>query len=835
MTKKTTYIIAFFLTIFFGANAQIQLNTNSFDINKQKEYEIGGITVSGVKYLDHEVLINLSGLNVGDKVLIPGDEKISDAIKKLWKQGLFSDIEISVEKNIDNNLFLNIYLLERPRLSKYSFSGIRKGEAEDIREMIKLVRGNQVTDNVINNTKNIIRNYFVDKGFFKTEVEIIKEDDTTLVNNVVLKINIDKHEKIKINEIQFAGNKYLSDKKLRRAMKETKQKTWYNIFKTSKFVKKQFKDDKEKIIKKYNEYGFRDAVIVSDSVYDFDEKTLNILIKIDEGKKYYFRNITWVGNTKYKSEYLSALLGIKKGDVYNQTLLEESIFMNQDGVFSKYQDNGYLFSSITPVEVNIENDSIDIEIRIFEGKPARIRNVKIVGNTKTNEHVIRRELKSKPGQLYNRSDIQRSIRELATLGYFDPEKLNLNPTPNPEDGTVDLEYIVEEKPSDQIELSGGWGARMVVGTLGVTFNNFSARNFFHKEAWRPLPAGDGQRLSIRAQSNGKWYQAYNMSFVEPWLGGKKPNSLTISLSHTILSNGQSAKIKDTTGTKIANPDYQSMKISGAALGLGRRLKWPDDFFTLYNELSYQHYNLNNYQYRQVFSFSEGVANNFSFTTIFGRNSVDQPIYPRRGSSFSISLQITPPYSLLSKKDYTTLSDQEKYKYIEYNKWKFKSSWFTSLAGKLVLSTRAEFGFLGRWSKDYGYSPFEGFNLGGDGLVTYNLQGVETIALRGYSNGSLTPSSGGNVYDKFTMEIRYPLSLNPNATLYGLAFLEAGKAWTEFYDFNPFSVHRSAGVGVRIFLPMFGKLGVDWGYGFDEVPGNPSAHKSQFHFIIGQNF
>lgn len=832
MFRKLFYIPLLLLFV-LQSNAQISLNSGSVDYNKQKEYEIGGITVSGVKYLDHEVLINLSGLNIGDKILIPGDEKISDAIKKLWKQNLFSDVEISIEKIIGENIFLNIYLLERPRLSKFSFEGIKKGEAEDIREMIKLVKGNQITDNVINNTKNIIRNYFFDKGYYKTQVEIIKEDDTTLVNTVSLKIKINKNEKIKINQIEFYGNNVLSSNKLRRSMKDTKQKTWYNIFKTSKFVTKDYKDDKNKLIKKYNEHGFRDAVILKDSVFDNDSKTLNILIKLEEGKKYYFRNITWVGNTKYKSDYLTSLLGIKKGEVYNQTLLEESIFMNQDGVFSKYQDNGYLFSSITPVETNVENDSIDIEIRIYEGKPAKVRNVTIVGNTKTNEHVIRREIRSMPGQLYNRSDITRSIRELATLGYFDPEKLNLNPTPNPEDGTVDLEYVVEEKPSDQVELSGGWGANMIVGTLGISFNNFSARHFFDRRSWRPLPAGDGQRLSLRAQSNGLWYQAYNMSFVEPWLGGKKPNSLTVSLSHTILSNGVKKSDIDTL-TGISN--RQSMKITGAALGLGRRLKWPDDFFTLYNEFSFQHYDMNNYKYQNLFKeFNNGTANNFSFTTIFGRNSIDQPIYPRRGSSFSLSLQITPPYSLLSSKDYSTLSEEEKYKYIEYNKWKFNSTWVTSLAGKLVLSTRAEFGFLGRWSKAYGYSPFEGFNLGGDGLVTYNLQGMETIALRGYENGSLTPDAGGNVYDKFTVELRYPLSLNPSATLYGLTFVEAGKAWSEFHDFNPFSVHRSAGVGVRIFLPMFGKLGVDWGYGFDEVPGNPNAHKSQFHFIIGQNF
>ncbi|MFH2141420.1 MAG: outer membrane protein assembly factor BamA [Bacteroidota bacterium] len=840
MRGKWLLIVGFFVlnNYCFG---QITIGENiSVNYSKPKEYEIGGITVSGIKYLDTDVLINLSGLTVGDIISIPGEET-ADAIRKLWKQGLFSDVEIKLAKVVDNRAFIDIFLQERPRLSKFSFSGIKKSDAEDLREMIKLVKGSQVTDNMINTSKNIIKNYYVDKGFYKTTVDIVVENDTNLLNNVVLNIKIDKFRKIKINKIQIEGNSILSDNKLRRSLKETKQKTWYNVFKASKYTESDYKADKLKLISKYNEFGFRDAHIISDTIYDFNEKTMNIEIIVDEGSKYYFRNITWVGNTKYKSEYLAGLTGIKKGDIYNQKLLDENLYMNPNGVFSLYQDNGYLFSSVTPVEIYVSNDSIDIEMRVYEGKPARVSKVTIVGNTKTNDHVVRREIKSKPGELYSRADITRTIRELAQLGYFDPEKLNLNPTPNPADGTVDLEYVVEEKPSDQIELSGGWGANMIVGTLGVSFNNFSAKNFFKKNAWTPLPSGDGQRLSLRAQSNGAYYQSYNMSFVEPWLGGKKPMSLSTSVYHTILTTSGARKyLKDSTDTegntvKYKNPNYQSMKITGIALGLGTRLSWPDDYFTLYHELSYQNYLLDKYTYRQLFSFSSGESNNISYKIVFGRNSIDAPIYPRRGSMFSVSLQITPPYSIFSGKDYTVMSDADKYKFIEYHKWKFESSWFSKLAGNLVINTRAEFGFLGMFNPDYGPSPFEGFNLGGDGLVTYSLYGMETIALRGYENGSLTPDAGGNIYNKYTVEMRYPISLNPNATLYALAFMEGGSAWSDFKNFNPFDIHRSAGVGVRIFLPMFGKLGVDWGYGFDPVFGNPNLGKSQFHFIIGQNF
>lgn len=825
MGKKIIFVVSLvfaFVKIF--AQVDVTSNLPSFDYSEPKPYEIGGITVSGVKFLDQDVLVSLSGLRVGDTIQIPG-EVITKAIEKLWKQGLFSDIKISAYKIIEHQIFLDLYLQERPRLSKFSFSGIKKGEADDIREKIKLVKGTQVTENLIMKGKNTIKNYFVDKGYLNADVIIRQENDTAMQNHVILYFDIKKNNRIRIHYVKFEGNTVFTDKQLIRAMKNTKEKSGpgrFNIFRISKFIQENYIDDKKKIIAKYNEKGYRDAKIVVDSIYKYDDKMIDAYIKIDEGKKYYFRNIAWVGNTKYKNDILNTYLGIKKGDIYNEAILNERLMYDPNGVSSLYLDDGYLFFNVTPVEVKVENDSIDLEMRIFEGRQAIVNNIIISGNTKTNEHVIRREIKTKPGQLFSRSDIMRSQRELVQLGYFNPEKLDVNPTPNPVDGTVDIEYIVEEKPSDQIELSGGWGANMIVGTLGVSFNNFSAKNMFKKEAWRPLPAGDGQRLSVRAQSNGLYYQAYSMSFVEPWLGGKKPNSLSTSVYYTIQTNG--AAKSDTT--------RQYIHITGASTGLGRKLKWPDDYFTLYNDISFQRYNLQKWS---AFLFNTGVAKNISFTTTFARNSVDAPIYPRRGSLFSLTLQLTPPYSLLQNKDWANMPQAQKYEWIEYHKWTFTASWFTKLVGDLVLNTKANFGFLGMYNSKWGYSPFEGFTVGGDGLSGYNLYGRDVIALRGYENGALTPSTGGNIYDKLTMELRYPLTLNPNATLYGLAFLEGGNCWHAFKDFKPYDLKRAAGVGIRIFLPMIGMLGVDWGYGFDDLFGAKNMKHSQFHFVIGQQF
>ncbi len=843
MKVRFFILISGLFFIFNQSKAQEQIDI--VDYNTPIKYEIGGIRFSGIQYLDESILTNIAGLQVGDSVLIPG-EKITQAIQKLWDQGLFSNVSINLEKTVNKTAFLIITLTERPRLSKFSINGVSKGEADDIREKIHLIRGNQVTENTLSSTQYIIKKFFYEKGYYNASVKVSQMPDSALKNHVILVYDVIKGNKFKISDITFIGNNIVSGKKfydstiintekgflffkpspyihLLKVMKETKIKRWYRLFKTSRYFEEKFADDKQKIIDKFNSYGYRDAAIVKDTVFITSDKTVGLKIWFNAGDKYYFRNIRWIGNSKYSTDTLSHFLGLKKGDVYNQKLLEDRLLNNENSISSLYQDNGYLFFTAMPVETQITGDSIDLEIRIYEGKVATINRIKITGNTKTNEHVIRREIITKPGQMYSKADVIRTIRELATLGYFDPEKLDVKPNPNPADGTVDIEYIVEEKPSDQLELSGGWGSNMIVGTLGVSFNNFSAKNFFKKQAWTPLPSGDGQRLSIRIQTNGIYYQSYVASFTEPWLGGRKPNSLQIATYYNVQSNG----IKKSEST------HESMDIFGVSVGIGRRLPWPDDYFNLYNELSFQNYVLHNWQ-AQEFNFNDGESKNISFKTTLERNSIDQPIYPRRGSDVSISIQLTPPYSLLSSRDYSTLSDKEKYKWIEYNKWSFQSSFFTKLAGNLVLNSRIEFGFLAMYNKDYGYSPFESYIMGGDGLMTYNLYGKETIGLRGYGNNSLTPLAGGNVYNKYTFEVRYPLSLNPNATLYVLAFAEGGNCFTNINEFKPFDLKRSAGVGIRIYLPMFGKLGVDWGWGFDDAVVTGENH-SQFAFIIGQNF
>ncbi|HET6245513.1 MAG: BamA/TamA family outer membrane protein [Bacteroidetes bacterium] len=843
MHKSIFTIIFLFLVLVSGAFAQLPLGDYE-DINYEnpQEYEIGGITIKGVEHLDKNVLILLSGLVVGEKISIPG-EKTAIAIETLWEQGLFSDVKISAT-NIQNNIiFLEIELEERPRLSKFSFKGVRKTEADNLREKIKLIKGNVVTPNLLATTKNTVKEYFVEKGFYNVEVNIQEVTDTTLKNNVILIIDVEKNNKVKIGEIIIHGNEAFTDNKIRRNLKDTKQKRWYNILKTSKFLEENLEKDLLKVIAKYNAKGYRDAQFTKDTVYRVSDKLLNIELTISEGNQYYFRNIVWMGNTKYSNKALDAILGIKKGDIFDQSVLESRLYMNPNGrdITSLYMDDGYLFFSVTPVEVMVEGDSIDIEMRIYEGKQATINKVTVVGNTKTNDHVIMREIRTKPGQLFSRADVIRSQRELSQLGYFNPESLGVNPTPNPAEGTVDIEYVVEEKPSDQIELSGGWGAGRVVGTLGVSFNNFSARNIFNKNAWRPLPSGDGQKLSLRGQTNGLWFQSYNASFTEPWLGGRKPNALSVSAYHSIQSNGQTRFIK-TDGEKIPNVLRQGITISGVSVGLGSRLQWPDDFFTLYRELTYQHYTMNNWQ---QFIFSNGTSNNLSFKVVLQRNSIDQPIYPRRGSQTSFSLQLTPPYSLFARDsaggpiDYSTLSAEERYKWAEYHKWKFTTSWFTELAPKLVLNTKAGFGFLGHYNDQIGSAPFERFYLGGSGLTGFALDGREIIALRGYEEQDLSPRTGGTIISKYTMELRYPISLNPSATVYALGFAEAGNTWTTFKKFDPFDVKRSAGVGVRIFLPMFGLFGLDYGWGFDQAPNsglNPVTGKpqGQFHFTIGMN-
>ncbi len=838
---KRLALILFLCVAFIApsmAQNTIHSSGNKVDYLYPKEYEIGGVTISGVQFLDHNVLLYLTGLEIGKKISVPGQE-VADAIKKLWEQGLFSDVKISVTNIIGDKVFLDIYLEERPRLSKFSFKGVKKGEADDIREEIKFTKGSQVTENMLLSSEKFIKDYFIDKGFYNVEVSVTEEPDTTIANSVIVVFNVNKHERIKINQIVFSGNNSVKEAKLRRKMKETKQKKWYNLFKPSKYIPKNFADDKKKIIETYNELGYRDAIISYDSISPFDEKTINLYIGIDEGNKFYFRNITWLGNTIYTSNQLSTVLGIKKGDVYNSKILDEKLLYDPAGVMALYQDNGYLFSNIQPIEVLVENDSIDMEMRIYEGKQARINRVTLVGNTRTNDHVIMREVRSRPGSLYNRSEIQRTIRELAQLGYFDPEKLNVDFEPDPVSGTVDLEYVVEEKPSDQIQIQGGYGAGMFVGTLGLTFNNFSLRNIFNGKSYRPLPTGDGQRLSLQASASGLYYQNYSLSFVDPWFGGRKPNSFSVSVYH---SSVRYYSTEDTSDEDYE--DRQTFKVTGAAVGLGQRLQVPDDYFSLYLELSYKLYDLYNYTGSSMF-FSTGKSNNLSVKAVLSRSSSGpNPIYPTTGSEFSVSGEFTPPYSLMNGKDYTdpNMTIQERYKWIEYHKYKLSGKWFQTLFGAkdgssraLVLVTKAEFGLLGMYNKDVGKSPFEYFQLGGDGLYGYNLYGAENIGLRGYSNQSLTPASYGYVYNKYSVELRYPLSLNPTATFYAIAFAEAGNCWHSIENFRPFDVKRSVGVGVRVYMSMIGLIGVDWGYGLDEVPGATGANGSQFHFVIGQTF
>ncbi len=828
------YICCVFLIWLISIPIQAQINFGDdipdFDYANPHEYEIGGITISGVRYLDHNVLIMLSGLSVGDMIEIPGSD-ISDAIQKLWDQGFFEHISISASGIQDDMIFLNIEFKEKPRLSKYSFRGVKKAEAENLRDEVSLIRNDVVTDNVIMKTRNRVKQYFRDKGFLNAEVKISQLPDTAFANSVILYIDIDKNNKVKINEINIFGNENLPDNKIKRFLKSTKEKKIYRIFKSSKFIEDDFREDKISLIDKYNELGYRDAMFLNDSIYKHNDNTINLDIHIDEGNKYYIRSITWKGNTIHSDEALSNVLKMYKGDVYNKNLLQANLTFNPNGqdVSSVYLDDGYLFFQVTPVEISVKNDSVDLEIRLYEGKQARINKVAISGNTRTNDHVVIREVRTKPGQLFSRADIIRTTRELAQLRYFNPETLEPVPLPNPTDGTVDIEYKVEETSSDQFELSGGWGAGRLVGTIGLSFNNFSTRNIFKKNAWRPLPSGDGQKLSVRAQSNGRYYQAYNMSFTEPWLGGKKPNSFSVSLYHSVQSNGYDND----------NPLRQAITINGVTVGLSKRVKWPDDFFVLSYGLSLQNYVLENYY--SLFSFSDGYSNNLNAFFTLARNSIDQPIYPRGGSEVSLSLQVTPPYSwsIWSDKDYSDVSDQYRYKWIEYHKWKFRTSYYQSLAGNLVLSTRFRFAFLGYYNKDIGYSPFERYYVGGDGLSGYALDSRELVGLRGYANNTLTPRGpdgyiGATMYDKFTVELRYPVSLNPSATIYAQAFLEAGNAWLDFKEFNPFSLYRSAGFGVRIYLPMFGLLGLDWGFGLDEVPGLDDANGGQFHFSINQS-
>ena len=834
--KSLTLFLSLLFLIPSGAAAQqrdtINTRTAVTDYNRPQNYIVGGIKVSGIKYATENQVIGQTGLSVGDTIQIPSDE-ISSIIKRLYAQRLFSEVAMYIDSVSRDTVFLNLYLQERPRIIRWDFEGVRTGERTDLNERLKLRRGGELSDYVISSSSEIIRRFYVEKGFLQTEVNVKHEADSMVMNGVRVTFVVDRKSRVKIKKINFSGNENVKGSKLASAMKKTKDMRILNFFSSKKFNEKEYENDKKLLIQKYSERGYRDAKIVRDSIYYIEDGRLAIDFEIDEGNKYYFRDITWTGNSMYSAEQLNSILRIGKGDIYDVVSMEKRLFDAEEGNVTKlYRDRGYLFFRVMPVEKAIVGDSVDVEMRMFEGKPAIFNRIVINGNNVTNEKVARRELYTRPGYLFSQTALERSVRELATMGHFDPEKLSsasgTSVIPNEVTNTVDVTYNVEEKSNSQVELAGGWGGNTFVGTLGLSFNNFSLSKVFDKKAWRPVPLGDGQQLSIRFQTNGTYYTALSTSFAEPWLFGNKPTSLNISLYYTRQTNSYYF---------YQNTD-QSMEVYGMAAGIGTRLKWPDDRFVLYNELSAQSYKLKDWQY--YFIFSDGLSNNISWKIRLQRNSTDQPIYPRSGSDFMLGLQLTPPYSLFrpADTDYKSMTDAQRYKWIEYHKWTFKGTTYNRIAGDLVLMSRAFFGYLGYYSRNLGYSPFEGFIVGGDGMSGYNTYGSETIGLRGYPNSSLTPrinnSYSGNVYDKFTVELRYPLVLQAQSTIYALLFLEGGNSWSDIRDFNPFQIKRSAGFGVRVLLPIVGMLGIDWGYGFDPIE-DKSRSGGNFHFVIGQQF
>ncbi len=831
------------------------------DYNNPKKYIVGGVKVEGTQYFSSNQILQIAALQPGMEVTVPS-EALSNIVERLWAQRYFEDVAVSIDSLAPtrDTAFFKVSIVERPRVSRWLYSGVKSGEQKELEERLNLRRGGEFSDYVAKTATDIIKRYYKEKGFYNVKVDVNTKRDTVIKSAIRVQFAVDRGEKVKIQKITFNGADNVKESKLVKSMKKTRDKRLQNFFSSKKFQEKEYDNDKRQLLSVFNEAGYRDARIISDTMYYVEPNRLQIDFDIDEGKKYYFRDITWTGNSVYASDILNNVLMIKKGDVYDVVTMEKRLFgggkPNEYDITKLYRDNGYLFFNVQPVEMNIEGDSVDVEMRIVEGKPATLNNIIINGNDLTNERVVRRQVFTRPGYLFSQSDFERSIREIASMGQFDPEAImgegGYSIIPNQMNNTVDVVYNVTEKPSSQLELSGGWGGNTFVATVGVSFNNFSTRRFFDKTAWRPVPLGDAQNLSVRFQTNGTYYTSLSASFSEPWLFGKKPTSLNMSLYYTRQTNSY-------IYYNILNND-EYMEVYGFAAGIGKRLKWPDNYFVLYNQLSWQTYRLQNWAYQ--FLFNTGISHNLSYTLSLSRTSTDQQIYPREGSDFSFSLQLTPPYSLMRKNDrgildangkptkvdnwkdinYNLQSSQDRYKWIEYHKWSFKGSVFTKLAGDLVLMARAQFGYLGYYNRNWGYSPFEGFRVGGDGMSGYDTYGSEIIALRGYENYSLTPQAlssynstgnyyAGNVYDKFTVELRYPVILQPQSTIYALLFLEGGNCWSDIREFNPFQIKRSAGVGVRIFLPMIGLLGVDWGWGFDD----PVNGGSQFHFVIGQQF
>lgn len=833
---------------------------------QQNTYTLGGFVVDGVPNYDNDLLRNISELQTGQKLTVPGAD-ITNVLQRYWQQKIFSDVVISADSIVGDKIYLHISLKARPKISAINYHGVRKSQKEDLEQRLGLKAGSQISPDIADRARIIIKRYFEEKGYKNAKVDIIQKDDVSAQGQVIVDIDIDRNEKIKVKHIYFAGVEHGDVKKLKKAMKKTHEvNRLVNIFRAKRFLPEEYKKDKGFIIDKYNEWGYRDAIITSDSIVPYDDKHVDLHINISEGQKYFLRNVSWVGNTVFSTESLMRALKMKSGDVYNQALLKKRLTEDEDAIGNQYYNSGYVFYNLNPVETNISGDSVDLEMRIYEGQPATLNHVRISGNTRVYENVIRRELRTKPGDLFSKESIMRSVRDLAALNFFDQEKIEPDIKPDQENGTVDINYKLVPKPNDQVQISFGWGPTGIVGTVGLKFTNFSIQNIFNSKNRRSFfPQGDGQQLSLSAQTNGTYYQNYSFNFLDPWFGGKRPNSLSLSAFFSkqtdVNSNYYNSSYWNnyqsylygygTSGGYYNSYNYYDpdkyVKIYGVSLGWGKRLRWPDDYFSLTAEATFQRYDLKQWQY---FIITNGTCNNFNISLSLSRNSTDNPIYPRKGSDFLLSVAATPPYSAWDGKDYKSLARnyrastyqkemQEKYRWVEYHKWKFKLRTYTSLTGRNkcpVLMTRTEFGILGHYNR-YKKSPFETFYMGGDGMSGYSSgYATETIGLRGYENGCLTPyGSEGYAYSRMTLELRYPLMLKGATNIYALAFAEGGNAWNDVKKFNPFSMKRSAGAGLRVYLPMVGLMGIDWAYGFDKVFGSGSNGGSHIHFIIGQEF
>jgi len=797
-------------------------------------YILSGVTVEGTEFIDPNSVTLLSGLRIGSTVEVPGND-LSKAVRNLWKQNIFSDISLKLDRVEGNQLFLTFVVKERPRISKYTFRGITKNQADDLRERIRFIRGQRFTEAKSRTAERIIKNYYAEKGFLNTEVDIETEPDENTPNGLVIIINVDKNKRVKVTDINFTGHQAFTAGQLQLRLKNTKERRFGRFWKRSKYIPALFQEDKQQMLAFMKSKGYRDANIVADTVIKDGERGVIINLDVFEGNQYYFGEIDWVGNFTYTTGYLDTLMGIEPGEVFNPDLLDRRLSLDPSGtdISSLYLDNGYLFFNATPVETAVRNDTIDLEIQISEGPRARYRNIILEGNDKTSDFVVLRQVRTLPGNYFSRSEIIRSQREIISLGYFSQENMNIVPMPNPEDGTVDIKYVVEEKPSDQVFFQGGWGGQIrdangdlinngIVLTLGLRLTNFSTRKMFQKGGWRPIPTGDGQQLNIQAQANGRFFQSYSLSFIEPWLGGRKPNSLGASVFYSIQDY-----------RAFASGSYIS--IIGGGIDYGKRLNWPDDYFRSTTSFGYKHYNVQNGG--ALFGgYDTGEINIFSIKETIERNSTNAPIYPTSGSIFSVSLEMTPPYSLVNNIDYSELSYEERYRFLEFHKWKFQGQGFLRMFGNFVVMPRVMFGYLGLYSNEVGQSPFERFQLGGDGIANFQLDGREIIALRGYELPSIGDASDFNsAYVKYTLELRQPIALKPSATVWVHGFLEAGNAWSDYRNINPLFVYRSIGAGVRIFLPIFGLLGIDYGYALDQnLQANPST-RGNIHFMIGQQF